>query len=111
MYNKLSSFPSFQNKIFPLLMISQFGKQIIIMDKLPNISRSKGNQTMKFGPFIEYNVRHIFLEKSYTECDAGIGLRTSKKSKLSISQGNQSEQSVCLFFECPSRELPKYTET
>ena len=32
---------------------------------LPNISRSKGNQTMKFGQLIEYNVRNIFLEKSY----------------------------------------------
>ena len=32
---------------------------------LPNISRSKGNQTMKFGQLIECNVRNIFLEKSY----------------------------------------------
>ena len=28
---------------------------------LPNISRSKGNQTMKFGQLIEYN-RNIFLQ-------------------------------------------------
>ena len=33
---------------------------------LPNIS-SKGNQTMKFGQLIEYNMRNIFLEKSYTK--------------------------------------------
>ena len=31
---------------------------------LPNISRSKGNQTMKFGQLIEYNKRNIFLQKS-----------------------------------------------
>ena len=31
---------------------------------LPNISRSKGNQTLKFGQVIEYNKRNIFLEKS-----------------------------------------------
>ena len=33
--------------------------------QLPNISRSKGNQAMKFGQLIEYNMINIFLEKSY----------------------------------------------
>ena len=33
---------------------------------LPNISRSKGNQTMKFGQLIKYNMRNVFLKKSYT---------------------------------------------
>ena len=28
-----------------------------------NISQSKGNQTMKFGQLVEYNVRNIFLYK------------------------------------------------
>ena len=32
-----------------------------------NISRRKGSQTMKFGQFIEYNMRNIFPEKSYTK--------------------------------------------
>ena len=32
------------------------------------MSRSKGNQTMKFGKLIEYNKRNILLEKSYTNC-------------------------------------------
>ena len=35
----------------------------------PNIWRSKVNQTMKFGQLIEYNMRNIFSEKSYTKCD------------------------------------------
>ena len=35
---------------------------------LPNISRSKGNQTMKFGQLVEYNMMNIFLEKSYAKC-------------------------------------------
>ena len=35
---------------------------------LPNISRSKANQTMKFGQLIECNMRNIFLETSYTKC-------------------------------------------
>ena len=53
---------------------------------LPNISRSKGNQAIKFGQLIEYNMRNIFVEKSYTKC-AGetIPRPLSKKSKLSIS--------------------------
>ena len=32
---------------------------------LPNMSRSKGNQIMKFGQLIEYNRKNIFLEKSW----------------------------------------------
>ena len=30
--------------------------------------RSKDNQTMKVGQLIEFNMRNIFLEKSYTKC-------------------------------------------
>ena len=48
-------------------MTSQPGKQTIVIHILRNISRSKGNQTKKFGQFIEYNMRNIFLEKSYTK--------------------------------------------
>ena len=52
---------------------------------LPNISRSKGNQAMKFGQLIEYNMRNIFLEKSYTKCGEETSPRPfSEKLKLSI---------------------------
>ena len=34
---------------------------------LTNISRSKGNQAMKFGQLIEYNMKNSFLEKSYVK--------------------------------------------
>ena len=41
---------------------------------------------MKFGQFIEYNMKNIFVEKSYTKCDGETIPRPfSKKSKLSIS--------------------------
>ena len=54
---------------------------------LPIISRSKGNQTMKFGQLIDYNMRNIFVEKSYTKCgEETIPRPLFKKSKLSISQ-------------------------
>ena len=46
-------------------MASSTGKQIITVLILPKISRSKCNQTMKFGMLVEYNMRNIFLENSY----------------------------------------------
>ena len=49
-------------------MTSQPGWQAIAIHILPNISRSEGNQTMKFGQLIEYNMRNIFVENSYTKC-------------------------------------------
>ena len=65
-------------------MALQPGTQTIHM--LSNISRSKGNQTIKFGQLTEYNMKNIFLEKSYTKCGGKTIPRPfSKKSKLSIS--------------------------
>ena len=48
-------------------MASQARQQIITIHIFPNISRSKGNQIVKFGQLIEYNTRNIFLEKSCTK--------------------------------------------
>ena len=42
-------------------MTSQPGKQTISILILPNISRTKGNQTMKSGQLIEYE-KNFFLE-------------------------------------------------
>ena len=56
-------------------MLSRFG-----------YARSKENQTMKFDQLTEYDMRNIFLEKSYTKCGKEtISRLSSKKSKLSIS--------------------------
>ena len=49
-------------------MTSQPGNQTIAMHILPNISRIKGNETMKFGQLIKCSMKNIFLEKSYTKC-------------------------------------------
>ena len=35
---------------------------------LTTISRRKNNQAMKLSQLIEYNMRNIFLNKSYTKC-------------------------------------------
>ena len=53
---------------------------------IPNISRSKGNLTMKCCQLIEYNMRNVFAEKSYTKCTGETSPRPlSKKSKSSRS--------------------------
>ena len=72
-------------RLISKFMASQPGKQTITIHILPNISISKGNQTMKFFQFIEDNTRNIFPEKSYTKCGGETTPRPfSRKSKLSI---------------------------
>ena len=44
--------------------MSQAGQQTVTKHILPNISRSKNNQIMKFDQLIEYNKVNIFLQKS-----------------------------------------------
>ena len=48
-------------------MMSKPGKQTMAIHILANILRSKGIQMMKFVQLIEYNMKKIFLEKSYTK--------------------------------------------
>ena len=79
-------------------MISQPGQQTITIHIFTNISRSKVNQAMKFGQLVEYNMRKIFLEKSYIKCGRETILRPfSKKSELSISLDQYSKVLYILF--------------
>ena len=65
---------------------SQPGSQTIATHIFPNISRSKGNQTVKSGQLIEYNTKHIFIVNSYAKCAGETFPRSlTKTSKLSIS--------------------------
>ena len=67
-------------------MTSQPGYQSIAIYILTNIPKSKSNQAMKFVQLMEYNMRNIFLEKSYAKCGGEtIPGHFPKKSKLSIS--------------------------
>ena len=67
---------------------------------------------MKFGQFIEYNMKNIFCEKSYTNAGTGTcTLRTSKKIK--IEHILLSPVWTCIWFVfivCSSWELQKCTE-
>ena len=65
------------------IMTSQPDEQTYSIHILPNISRSKGNETI--GQLLD-NVRNIFVEKAYTKCREQTILRPfSKKLKLSRS--------------------------
>ena len=62
------------------------------MHILHNISRIKGNESIKFGQLIEYNMRNIFLEKSHSKFGREASPKPShKESKLSIHLNQQSE--------------------
>ena len=54
-------------KLILKFMTSQPISQTIGICILSDVSRTKGNQTTKFGQLIEYNMRTVFLEKSYTK--------------------------------------------
>ena len=72
-------------------MTSHPWKETIAIHTLLKFSKSKCNEAIKIGQLIEYNIRNIFLEKSYTKCDGeAIPSPFSKTSKLSISLDQQS---------------------
>ena len=48
-------------------MAPQPGKQIITIHILLNISKRSGNQLIKYGQLIEYNMRNIFFDKLFTK--------------------------------------------
>ena len=76
---------------FNWIFRSQTGHQAVKIHIIPNISRSKGNQAVKLGQLVEYNMRNIFLEKSFTKCGGEASPRPLyKKLKLCISLNQQS---------------------
>ena len=73
------------------------------MHILPNISRSKDNQTMEISQLIEYNMKNIFLEKSHAKHSAETNLGPFyKTSKLSLSFDQQSELLYLLYIQSES---------
>ena len=49
-------------RLISVFLISQPGKLTITIHILPNISKSKGNKTMKFGQLTEWKVKNIFFK-------------------------------------------------
>ena len=82
-------------------------QQIITIHILPNISRSKGNQTRKFEQLTECYMRNIFFQNSEAKCGEEACSRPFyKKSKL--SKWNAWNVIKFAFIVCPSWGLPKY---
>ena len=70
-------------------MTSQTRLYTITIHVLPNISRSKGSQTMRYGQLVEYNNKNIFLERSFTKCGGEISSRPFfKKPKFERISGS-----------------------
>ena len=65
---------------------------------MPNISRSKGNQRIKFNQLIEYNMRNIFLEKPYIEY-GGETISRPFSDKPNVSRSLDQESKV-LYIVC-----------
>ena len=77
---------------------SQPGKETFAMHILPSISKSKGNQTMKFGQLINITWGTFFFKNTHTNCVGDTIPRPfSTKSKFSISLDQQSKASYSLF--------------
>ena len=56
---------------------------------LTNILRNKGNQAIKLGLSIEYNLRNIFIAKLYTKCGGETTPRPFlKKIKTELACGS-----------------------
>ena len=75
---------------------------------MPSISRSKGNQTLKFGQLIECNMGNIFLEKSHRMWRRNAFLKTKNWAYLWIN--SLKFYTVC-FYCMASWGLLKYIET
>ena len=52
-------------RLISKFMMSKTGKQTKVILISPITSRSKGNQAIKFGQLIEYNVKNNFLQKMW----------------------------------------------
>ena len=85
-------------------------QQRIRMIILPDTSKSKGNQTKKFGQLIEYIIKNIFLAKSCTK----YGGETSPRPFLKIEHISRSIAWIFIqfvFILCLSRGQQKHIET
>ena len=70
--------------------MSQAWQQIITIHILLKVLRGKINQTMEFCQLIQYNMRNIFLEKSFAKCGGEASPRLFHK-KIKIDHISESK--------------------
>ena len=73
-------------RLISKILTSQTGQQTVAIHILPNITRSKGNQTTNVGRLIEYNKINIFLQKSCRKWNRDTGY---SPVFLSFTQGKR----------------------
>ena len=79
------------------LLITLLNKQMLCT-YYPISQEVKAIRQWNFGQLLEYNMRNIFVEKSYTKCgEETIPRSFSKKLKLSISLDQQPKVLYILF--------------
>ena len=80
---------------------------------MPNISRSKNNQAMKFDQLIDYNMRNTFLEKSYIKCGKKLvpDLFIKNQNGAYLSASTTWIVIKFVFIICLSWGLPRYIKT
>ena len=86
-------------------MTSQTGQPIITIRILPNVSRNKGYQAMKFGQLIEYSIINIFFEKLYVVVQNVVEKLVPEpfiKHRMSISESTVRKVIKFVFIVCPS---------
>ena len=109
LYGQVDKWLDWKVRLISKFMTSQSGKQIIVVHILPNTSRRKCNQKIKFGQLIWYKIRKILLQKSFTKYGGETIPRSfSKKSKLSICL---EKFYIACFYCMPSWGLPQYIDT
>ena len=87
-------------RLISIFLTSQTRKQIITIPIFPSISRRKVTQTITFGQLIKYNMRNIFLEKSFLKCCGEASSRPFyKKSKFSQIESLKC-YTVCFYWVC-----------
>ena len=74
---------------------------MITIHILPDISRSKGNQTMKLDQLIKYNKKNIFLQKLCRKWDRETSSRPFFQNSLMWGKTGGLELIVSIYFNSP----------
>ena len=89
-----------KKELISKFMTSQPEKQTITIYILPNISRSNSNQAIKLGQLIEYSMRNIFLDKSYTKCGETTIPRPFSENQTRAHLQINSRKFYAVYFYC-----------
>ena len=79
----------------------------VLLCRLPNISKSKGSQTIKYAQLIEYKMRNIFFVKSYTKDCRDPDPFTKNPNSAYLKINSRKCYKVC--FYCMTKSKSSYS--